>query len=72
MLRTEICMNALTIFLVAVDVRFRVAVVVNLDVCRKQLWHRQLCITIIQQLLQLLLIQLTGGGWEEQRWVTFN
>lgn len=41
---------------------------VDLNVGENQLW--QLCLQkrrgpVVQQLLQLLLVQLTGGGWSE-------
>lgn len=58
--------GALTVLLVAVEVRVRFAVVVDLDVGEDEL--RQLGLRgrrrpAVQQLLQLLLVQFAGGGW---------
>lgn len=64
-------MCVLTVLLVAVHVGFRVAIVVDLDLCDSELWRR-LGRAVVQQLLQLLLVQFTGGCWEEERMETFD
>lgn len=55
--------SVLTVLLVAVDFGFRVAVVVDLDLRDDQLRRHRLHGAVVQQLLQFLLVQFSGGCW---------